>query len=74
MRFLSLRRVRASVACLVLMLSAAPALAQPDKEEPFYDVFTKKHVRPMVPWAIGVGFMVACLLVGVKNPHRSHLD
>ncbi len=74
MRFLSLRRVRASVACLVLLLSAAPALAQPKKVEPFADVFKKKHVRPLVPWAIGVGFMVASLLVGVKNPRRSHLD
>lgn len=74
MRFLNLRRVRVSVACLLLLLSAAPAVAQPDKEEPFYDVFTKKHVRPMVPWAIAVGFMFGALLVGVKNPHRSHLD
>ena len=73
MRFLNLRRVRASVACLVLLLSVAPAIARQDENLP-PDVFGKKHVRPMVPWAIGVGFMVACLLVGVKNPRRSHLD
>ncbi len=73
MRFLKLRRVRALGACLVLLLSVAPAIAQPDDNLPT-DVNGKKYVRPLVPWAIGVGFMVATLLVGVKNPRRSHLD
>ena len=73
MRFLSLRPVRAFAVLLVLTLSAAPARAQ-DKEEPFFDVNIKKHVKPYVPWIIAVGFMVGCLLIGFKNPHRSHLD
>lgn len=74
MRFVSLRPVRAFVVLLVLTLSVAPALAQPKDDEPFYDVNVKEHVKPYVPWVIAVGFMVGCLLIGFKNPHRSHLD
>ena len=74
MRFLSLGRVRAFVVLLVLTLSVAPALAQPKDDEPFIDVDIKEHVRPYVSWTIAVGFMIGCLLIGFKNPHRSHLD
>ena len=73
MRFMKLRRVRIFAACLMLLLSAAPAMAQPDENMPV-DVNGKKYVKPYIPWAIAIGFMVACLLVGVKNPRRSHLD
>ncbi|MFQ6048714.1 MAG: hypothetical protein ACE5K7_05060 [Phycisphaerae bacterium] len=30
--------------------------------------------RPIVQWAVGVGFAVGCLLVAFKNSKRTHLD
>ena len=74
MRFLRLSLLRALCAGLMVLLSVSPALAQPEDEKPFYDVNTKEHVKPFIPWTIAVGFTAACLLIAVKNPHRSHLD
>lgn len=65
------RRLLAGVLALWL---AAPGLAQPKEEEPFYDVDVKTHVKPYVQWTVAVLFMAGCLLIAFKNPRRTHLD
>ena len=59
---------------VVLLVLAAPALAQDDEDKPFFDVPALPPEKPWIQWLLGVGFMIGCLGIAFKNPHRTHLD
>ncbi len=59
---------------LVLALLAPPALAQDDDDKPFYDVPAREAEKPWLQWLVGAGFILGCLGIAFKNPHRTHLD
>lgn len=33
-----------------------------------------EYSKPWVAWTLGVAFLLAGLVLAIKNPHRSHLD
>jgi len=67
--------VRAGFAVGVLLLSAAPALAQnADKVLPPFDVAGLEHKKIWVPWVFAFLFAAGCILIAFKNPRRTHLD
>jgi hypothetical protein len=66
---------RAAVGALALAIVSPPALAQsPDDKQPPYDVNGLPQSKQIVPWIFAFLFAALCLLVALKNPHRSHLD
>lgn len=60
-------------ACFALLLSV-PALAQEEKLPPFYDVPSLPDSKPWLQWTIGIILILLCLMIAIRNPHRSHLD
>ena len=57
------------------LLNTATAWAAADEERlPPYDVSGLEHHKIWVPWIFAFLFAVACVLVGIKNPRRTHLD
>lgn len=68
---------RVAAAAFMWVAVSAPALAQkPDDEVPLppYDVQGLQHSKIWVPWIFAFVFAAGCIAVGIKNPHRSHLD
>jgi hypothetical protein len=63
-----LQRLAASV------LLAAPALAQDEEEKPWNYVPVLDAEKQIFQWIAAVLFIVACVAIAFKNPHRSHLD
>jgi hypothetical protein len=61
---------------LLLLLPVSIANAADDDKDtgPWYDVPALPHETNWVPWVIASGFILAVVAVGMKNPHRSHLD
>ena len=63
---------------LILMYVSAPVLAQQDDDGPYREeglqYLPKNKARPWINWGFGIAFMVGCLILAFKNPHRSHLD
>lgn len=68
-----IRRVIPSLLAGILALST-PALAQDNKDGPWYDVPAKQTQSTWVQWVAAMLFIIACSAVSLKNPHRSHLD
>lgn len=73
------RRVRRWAAILALCLGvlAAPVRAQEEEDTgPFREpgIAYKESRRPYIQWLAGSLIIIACLLAGAKNPHRTHLD
>lgn len=58
---------------LSAVLLAAPALAQ-EEEKPWNYVPVLEHEKQVIPWIVAVLFIVGCVAIAFKNPHRSHLD
>lgn len=60
---------------VVGFLTAPAALAQPE-EKPWVEpgITMLETSRPLGQWGLGLLFLIACGLIGFKNPHRSHLD
>ena len=52
---------------------ALPALAQ-EEEKPWNYVPVLESEKPVFQWLAAVLFMVGCVAIAFKNPHRSHLD
>jgi hypothetical protein len=59
---------------LLLPVSLANAADEEKDEGPWYDVPALPHRTNWVPWVIASAFIVSCVGVAMKNPHRSHLD
>ena len=61
---------------LFLILFAIPGFAQNDDEDasPWYEVPALDPAKPWLQWLLVVGFGAFCVLIAMKNPHRSHLD
>lgn len=78
MPFSSLRWLRVVLALtLVLVVLTAPALAQQnsdDADQPWLDVPNLEYKKPWLPWLFGAIFIIGCVAIAFKNPHRSHLD
>ena len=60
---------------LVLACCALPALAQSEGEQTeWLDVPHLEYSKPWVQWIFAPLFAIVVLAIGLKNPHRSHLD
>ncbi|MGE0479932.1 MAG: hypothetical protein AB7Q17_05605 [Phycisphaerae bacterium] len=60
---------------LVLLLTAAPVVAQPEEVpwvEPGLTLLPRS--KAYMPWVFGGLFTVVVIAVSLKNPHRTHLD
>lgn len=59
-----------------LSLLSPPAHAQESKSDPQppFDVNGLPRKKQILPWIFAFLFASLCLLVALKNPHRSHLD
>jgi hypothetical protein len=69
------RCLRLGTALLLLLATAAPAMAAEDEEDlPYFDVPVQPVQKPWRQWLFGSGFAALCLFIAFKNPHRSHLD
>lgn len=66
----------ASAAVVGFSFLAPPAVAQESKTDPQppFDVSGLPRKKQIVPWIFAFLFVALCLLVALKNPHRSHLD
>lgn len=62
------------VLLLFVIVLAQPAIAQDDEDVPYVDVPALEFTRPWIQWLFGAGFIIACMLIAFKNPHRTHLD
>ncbi len=59
----------------VLFTCTTPAWAQKKVERlPPYDVQGLEQTRVWVPWVFAFIFGAGVILLGIKNPHRGHLD
>ncbi len=56
------------------LLNTAVAFAADEERLPPYDVPGLEHHKIWLPWIFAFMFAIACVLVGIKNPRRSHLD
>ena len=56
------------------VLLAVPALAQDEEEKPWNYVPVLEYEKEIFQWIAAVLFMVGCVAIAFKNPHRSHLD
>ncbi|NLG41813.1 MAG: hypothetical protein GX547_01080 [Phycisphaerae bacterium] len=59
---------------LSLPVGIANAADDDDDRAPWYDVPAIPHRTNWVPWVVASAFIVGCVGVAMKNPHRSHLD
>lgn len=66
-------RVVFQVAVAAVLL-AVPALAQEEEEKPWNYVPVLEYEKEIFQWIAAVLFMVGCVAIAFKNPHRSHLD
>lgn len=75
LRRLSCRRL-ALLAVFLAAFLAPPAAAQPRDEDkgPWYDVPALPSKKPWLQWVLVFVFGVGCVGMGIKNPHRTHLD
>lgn len=65
------------VAVLALAFFAAPPAARAqDEEKPYREpgLLLMEQRKPYIEWIAGTLIVLACLLVAMKNPRRSHLD
>ena len=68
-----LRFLQSAAATVIgLVLLAIPALAQDTFREP--GIIYLDDEKPYIQWIAGVLIVLACLLIALKNPHRSHTD
>ena len=77
MRCRSLRILRWGLTTVMLVvLLAAPVQAQDEDKGPFKEpgIRYMEQRKPYIQWLAGALIIVACLFVGAKNPHRTHLD
>lgn len=56
------------------LLHAGSAWAADEERLPPYDVPGLEHHKIWLPWIFAFLFAIACVLIGIKNPRRSHLD
>ena len=56
------------------LVATASAQNNPDEDTPFYDVPVIPARSPWPQWLIGAGFVGGCVVIALKNPHRTHLD
>lgn len=70
------RWLRTAALAVVLMASLCPAPAfargKDEKKGPPYDVAGLDSKTQIVPWIFGFAFLGLGLLVGMKNPQRTH--
>ncbi|MBK8915310.1 MAG: hypothetical protein IPM64_12060 [Phycisphaerales bacterium] len=64
----------ALVAGFVASFGCALALGQDEKPWTEPGLTYLETSRPYAQWGLALLFLVACALIGFKNPHRSHLD
>ncbi len=65
----------ALTACL-LVVPTVRAQDESEEEKPFQEpgITYRQAQKPYIEWVAGLLIVVACGLIAVKNPHRSHLD
>lgn len=63
-----------ALACVLFCVAAPAFAAEEDADAPFYDVTMLELGKPWIQWLFGAAFVVLCLGIAFKNPHRSHLD
>jgi hypothetical protein len=58
------------------MLGTSAALAQEEPQGPYREEGIRyvEGGKPYLQWALGVLFIVGCMVLAFKNPHRTHLD
>ena len=62
-----------AVAAVVLL--AVPAFGQDDDPAANWsDVSLLARSKPYIQWVVAAVFIVGCLAIAFKNPHRTHLD
>ena len=59
---------------VVLAQFALPARADDEDKTPWQDVPALEWQKPWRQWLFGAGFVMICVGIAFKNPHRSHLD
>lgn len=79
MRLNRSKLTRLAVAAISIIALSSPAFAQrkkatEDEPVPPYDVQGLTHYKVWAPWVFAFLFAAGCVAVGIKNPHRSHLD
>jgi hypothetical protein len=65
--------LRRGVRALAALLLAVPALGQ-DEPPPWTYVTELESEKQIFQWVAAVLFIVGCVAIAFKNPHRSHLD
>jgi drug/metabolite transporter (DMT)-like permease len=66
-------RMALALIVVALLLSVRTFAADGD-DVPWMDVPALPFQKPWVQWLFGAGFVILCLPIAFKNPHRSHLD
>ncbi len=71
-----LGRLGSAVIVTLALLGTPLAARAQDEVQPFREpgiIFAEER-KPYIEWIAGTLIILACLLVALKNPRRSHLD
>ncbi len=75
--WLRMKRIgQAALLAGALVLTPLPARAADDEDRPYREpgIIYNTERKPYIEWLAGTLIILACLMVGFKNPRRSHLD